>query len=505
MCRPPCSPGMFECRDGALCVPGQAVCDGHRQCFDMSDESVEVCPCNDPDMFTCTRDGVEVCLRRENMEEYRCNREWSCDVGSDESVYRALYLLPCTSCLPDSHFQCADGTCIPLTDTCSGYPKCPGYSDLSDLSPSLCSNCSAPHLLHCKILGQDTCVHTSLQCSPGVECPSDEEAFPCFFQCPDSEGHTDGEGHIPSRNVCNGYSDCSDGSDEGSICRPPCSPGMFECLDGAQCVRDEQEGDGNCDCRDGSDESESICFKCLDGKKSIKSTSVGDGDCNCLDGSDESQSLCFKCLDGIKSIKSSWVCDDDSDCSDGSDEGSICRPPCSAGMFECHDGTQCVPGQKVGDGNCDCSDGSDEQQYQCFQCLDGIKSIDSSWVCDGDSACNDGSDEGSVCRPSCSPGMFECHDGTQCVPGQKVCDGQQQCSDWSDESVELCPCTDPTRFTCIRNGVEVCLINRYQCNGNPDCDDWSDELPSQCGGRGRKVENFPESKILRSKTFWTTK
>ena len=123
------------------------------------------------------------------------------------------------SCHPDLQFQCEDGTCIPITDICSGGLKvCRSPGDISDSAPTLCSNCSAPHLIHCKYLGQDACVHTALQCSPGVKCLSNES------------------------------------ESESSMCEPPCDSDMFECQDGKRCIPREGVCNGAPQCDDFSDQ-----------------------------------------------------------------------------------------------------------------------------------------------------------------------------------------------------------------------------------------------------------
>ena len=166
------------------------------------------------------------------------------------------------SCSPDLQFQCEDGTCIPITDICSGgLGGCPSPSDLSDSIPSLCSNCSSPHLAHCKHLGEDACVHTIFQCSPGVECTMSNEF-------------------------------------DSSLCQPPCSFDMFECQDGTRCIHSEGVCNGVPQCEDWSDQLASQCDLCQDPQLfrcerdardvCITATMVCDGVTQCSDGTDES-------------------------------------------------------------------------------------------------------------------------------------------------------------------------------------------------------------------------
>lgn len=75
--------------------------------------------------------------------------------------------------------------------------------------------------------------------------------------------------------ICDGVSDCSDKSDEGS-CDSPCGEHSFKCKSTGRCVPDSWQCDGDDDCSDGSDEDSSVChhrqcdvetqFRCTNGK-----------------------------------------------------------------------------------------------------------------------------------------------------------------------------------------------------------------------------------------------
>jgi len=79
-----CLPGQFRCRYGA-CIPDVQMCNGHVNCADGTDESVETC------------------------QNVKCNR---------------------------NQFQCRYGACIPSTKMCNGRKDC--YYDGSDESAELC-------------------------------------------------------------------------------------------------------------------------------------------------------------------------------------------------------------------------------------------------------------------------------------------------------------------------------------------------------------------------------
>ncbi|KAK7066999.1 hypothetical protein SK128_024177 [Halocaridina rubra] len=281
----------------------------------------------------------------------------------------------------------------------------------------------------------------------------------CFSACSSNEFKCLRDGTcIDLVRQCDGYPDCSDGSDEAN-CR--CPPDQWRCLNG-QCIPNSYRCDGRLDCVDGSDET----VECR-----IPTTPLTPP----VTPSTRCQEDEFECQN-LNCITRAYLCDGIPDCSDGSDEQN-CPPPitpvqCTSTQFSCSTG-ECVGLDKRCNGDTDCLDGSDESgcppvDRQCtqneFRCTDGA-CIDKEWRCDNVPDCSDASDEiGCGCKAS----EFQCGDGS-CIPEYERCDGTFDCSDQSDERSNCCGIND---FQC-NNGD--CIPSSQRCNGYPECLDQSDE------------------------------
>uniref|UniRef100_A0A3Q4GYS7 Low-density lipoprotein receptor-related protein 2-like n=1 Tax=Neolamprologus brichardi TaxID=32507 RepID=A0A3Q4GYS7_NEOBR len=312
-CAIQCKAGEFQCSHGKKCLPQERVCDGQNDCQDRSDEtdcSVMIEGCHQ----RC--DNNTRCIPK----SFLCDGERDCADGSDEEN--------CGGCLSEISEKQSIGQCV------SEALRCDGYADCSDGSDEL--HCSRPP--HC--LTQLQCPHTHecLQkewlCDGEDDCQDGSDEKNCNappakclkfqWQCGDSSQC------VPLSWRCDGRKDCYNGIDEEKCSQKICPSHLYQCGSG-ECVDTNLVCNGVTNCADGSDEGVNCVLR------SCSSPSAPLCEHSCV--STPYGPKCY-CAAGFRLMSRATHCVDIDECTTA--PHAVCNHICrnTRGSYSCH----CHPG-----------------------------------------------------------------------------------------------------------------------------------------------------------------
>ena len=255
---------------------------------------------------------------------------------------------------------------------------------------------------------------------------------------------------------------------------------IFQCSDN-RTIFLSQFCDGFVDCSDGSDEfTNQPGFKC--NKCVLPQNNLYDDVAHCDDNTDLGPTKqFFECFDNRLLIFNQQVCDGVSDCFDMSDEclcntyfdNEMCRNMFESNHFPCFDHEIRSSWHSFLNNNA--STITKKSNSGFVKCRTKLNDSIFATTCDGRPECRDFSDE---CQCSNSPKF--CNDSCHFYfpMGDRYCDGVEDPA-WRYINKSDCPrgfdelfC--PKRFKCNANG-KVSIDILKVCDGKPDCNDTSDE------------------------------
>ncbi|XP_023030772.1 low-density lipoprotein receptor-related protein 1 [Drosophila willistoni] len=357
---------------------------------------------------------------------------------------------------------------LPQTPSACAQSKCPGMC-LNTPKGAIC-RCPDGYTLN------GTGTHCIPQLAPSTAVSPGRTNCTSGFQCRGTRQCIDG------KDLCDGFEDCDDGSDESNDPTGPCNP-------------------QGCD--------QTLHFVC-NGRcyqRALLCSSIA----YCSDGSDQlncehitCNSNEFTCEKSGRCIQLSWVNDNVVDCgpNDDSDESSDVFFGSKCPEFDCGNG-RCRQFADVCDGIDNCGNNADE--FACeHECGHGerycrpIGCYGEMHRCDGIFDCQDYSDEDNCNETKsdnhpltgwkelgeCAPFEFACSDPFECIPDFLRCDGIPHCYDKTDENNctelhathfdmnETVICEHPDRLCGFTN---KCITVTQLCDGKNDCEDTTDE------------------------------
>ncbi|CAC5370006.1 LRP2 [Mytilus coruscus] len=380
-----CREEYVKCADGRQCIWKPALCNEYIACNDGSDESEATCkgrPC--PGMKVHCADQTQCIFIWEQCD----GKTVHCRDGSDDQEnicrnYTCTYAGADLKCADDlqcfSYLHLVMGNEIVMTDQMrhlmsvkpeivdgENVPVIMGtvFTSISSVTERM----TAEIILMKKnlVLGAITDFTYNLQ-------SGEYEHYKNSCYCPSLLNRK-----ISDRNLFSGTS-----------CGLRLTNKQVHCDDNSQCIYEYQLCVGYSQCRDGSDERDDFCtdYQCreeymyvkyADGRQCIWKPALCNEHIACNDGSDESEATCkdhtcthssadIKCADDLQCFSYLDLCDGKRDCNDGSDETfNVCKTRyCGWRQRSCDNGN-CVYINQFCNGKDDCGDNSDEKE-PCFR------------------------------------------------------------------------------------------------------------------------------------------
>ncbi|XP_060870975.1 modular serine protease-like isoform X2 [Metopolophium dirhodum] len=177
----------FHCSNG-LCIESSAICDGHADCTDNSDETKDLCA-----RHRCPSYAYQCKYGACVDKKSKCNGKNDCVDGSDENLpecrqgsISSTHSSGSSKCLEDQ-YKCTSGQCIDGTSTCDGTRDC---KDGSDETSALCKTVRCQkYTFQCKY---GACVSKESKCDGIRQCNdgSDEERCESNSNSPSSKPTT---------------------------------------------------------------------------------------------------------------------------------------------------------------------------------------------------------------------------------------------------------------------------------------------------------------------------
>lgn len=465
-----CNPNIeFRCATSGRCIPRYRVNDNYNDCNDTSDENIPNFVCNTTHEFACDVTADSNATRCIPRGWFR-NKIKDCPLTGNDEPTESVEIV-CTA----EEFRCKNGNrCIDKKYLCDGVQNCDDCSDEIEA----CGD--SPRRFRCH--NSTKCIPWSNTCDGTHHCAdgSDENTGLGFgFKC-NIEGHRCLIPQFQLPKEENDQLSCSDKSDACSI-----SGTCATCLDGKTKISRDQLCDGWIDCPDLSDECvcstsvvEHLCDEIFN--QTIKLNQVCDG----KKEKELDEKFCIN-----ETLLQKFNEDHDFQCGTGGLEHAVKLHYTPTPGKKCDGKLDCLMPYD------ECNDGCNKTNLACPKyalelntvvvCtnLKGISfPISTNKVCDGVRNCKDGSDES-----SCTNTRFPCNAGTTTddyttvqtnitsVPIKKKCDLVIDCA--FDQLDEI-GCPNSSHFYC--SGGKPLFIERSKVrDGKIDCEDRSDECPPE--------------------------